>query len=129
MEGFRHDTRQRHHPRRGGRCAAPSPGQPWSPRTDRVARWIGGHLLELVPIVVFLALAVTVHVAWAVLAGLVGGVWAVHDEGGNLRKAAAGRRGVLTADRGPGTDTASPTPASVRGGDVPGDVEDLREPA
>ena len=105
-----------------------APGQPWSPRTDRVARWIGGHLLELVPIVVFLALAVTVHVAWAVLAGLVGGVWAVHEIE-VARKAAAGRRGVLTADRGPGTDTASPTPASVRGGDVPGDVEDTREPA
>lgn len=105
-----------------------APGQPWSPRTDRVARWIGGHLLELVPIVVFLALAVTVHLAWAVLAGLVGGVWAVHELE-VARKAAGARHGVLTTERGPGTDTASPTPDVVRGVGTPGDVEDTREPA
>ena len=105
------------------------PRPPWSPRTSPTVRWVGWHLGELTAVGVTVAVAVVTGNPWGLL--LTGAVvvgW-VANERRLARKKAHARHGVLTTVGGAGTDTASPTPASVRGVGAPGDVEDTREPA
>ena len=104
------------------------PRPPWSPRTSPTVKWAGWHLAELTLTAVPAVLSVTAHPLWLLPTGLVIVGW-VANERRLARKKAHARHGVLTTVGGAGTDTASPTPASVRGVGAPGDVEDTREPA
>jgi hypothetical protein len=110
----------------GTQVVARAPGRPWKPSTDRRLVWVGGHLGELLAVVVCVVLAVWADPAWWLAVAAVGVGWAVNEA--RLMRLAAARGGVLTRAPRAGTDTASPAPGNA-GGDIPGDVEDTREPA
>lgn len=110
----------------GTQMVTRSPGRPWKPSTDRRLLWVGGHLGELVLVGVPAALSVTAHPLWLLPTVLVVAGWAANEV--RLTRTAAKRGGALTRAPRAGTDTASPAPGNA-GGDIPGDVEDTREPA
>jgi hypothetical protein len=109
----------------GTQMVTRAPSRPWKPSTDRRLVWVGGHLGELLAVVVCVVPAVWADPAWWLPVAAVGVGWAVNEA--RLMRRTAKRGGVLTQAPPAGTDSASPAPDV--GGDVPGDVEDTREPA
>jgi hypothetical protein len=100
-----------------------APGMHWSFRTDRIVKWVGWHLIELTATATLVVLAFAAHPLWAFPAVAVAAAWGANEV--RLNRRPTSRGGALTSTPQTGTDTASPNPADVRGGDVPGE-EDTR---